>query len=169
MLVKCIDTKEKMDRKEAYCLNVNGKNRYYSSKEGYEKYINNNFYRNKCIDTIRDIMGYVLPQMKLPTLTYKLVEEFKEPIGYDVLYNTLLAQKKAIEWAFYNKDFGSEIARVQYLFAIVQNHYMEEYRKKATLQRMAAQEKNEAEDPNEMVEGERRQAVKDLSNFLNDD
>ena len=168
MQVKCIDTGEKMEKTEAYCLNVNGKNKYYSSKEGYEKFVFTNHHKNKCVDIIREMMGYVLPQMKLPTFTYRKIEEYRE-LGFDVLYNTLNAQRSNIEWALINKDFGSETAKVMYIFAIVQNNFMEEYRKKETLQKMAAREKISAEDPNEPVESERRQAVKDLSSFLDDE
>jgi len=171
MLVKCLDTKEKMDRSEAYCLNVNGKNKYYSSKEGYERFVYNNHYRNKSIDLIRDMMGYVLPQMQLPTITYRKIEEtFKEPIGYDVLYDTLVSQKKNIEWAFQNKEFGSESARVMYLFGIVNNHYMEEWRKKVAKKRAETHHvQSEQEDPEEIETIERKQAVKDLRSFLDED
>ena len=166
MLVKCIDTGEKKEKAEAYCLNVNGKNKYFSSKEGYELYVTNNHYRYKCIDLIREIMGYVLPQMKLPTLTYKKIEEYKDPIGYDVLYQTLLNKQKDIEYAFYNKQFDSEVARVMYLFAIVQNHYMEEWRKKVAKKRM---DSNIPEDYEEMIVPEKKQKVKDIRRFLDDE
>ena len=171
MLVKCIDTKEKMERSEAYCLNVNGKNKYYSSKEGYEQFIYNNHYRSKSIDLIRDMMGYVLPQMKLPTLTYKKIEEmFKEPIGYDVLYNTLVNYQKDIEWAFQNKEFRSETARVMYLFGIVKSHYMEEWRKKVAEKRTEVQHvQSESEDVTEIETIDRKQTVKDLRGFLDED
>ena len=171
MLVKCIDTKEKMERSEAYCLNVDGKNKYYSSKEGYERFIYSNHYRNKSIDLIRDIMGYTLPQMQLPTLTYKKIEEmFKEPVGYDVLYNTLVNYQKDIEWAFQNKEFGSETARIMYLFGIVKSHYMEEWRKKVAEKRTETKRvQSETEDISEIETIDRKQAVKDLRGFLDED
>ena len=175
MQVKCIDTGEKIDRDEAYKITIvkeDGKtlNKYYSSKEGYDIYISNNYYRRSCIDLIREVMGYALPQMKLPTLTYKKIEEYKEPIGYDVLYNTLLNKKKDIEYAFYNKDFRSEIARVQYLFGIVQNNYMEEWRKKVAEKKLAEQHvQSESEDISEIDTIERKQEVKDLRSFLDED
>lgn len=176
MQVKCIDTGEKIDRDKAYKITIvkeNGKilNKYYSSKEGYDTYTNNIAIRTDCINLIRDIMGYVLPQMKLPTLTYKKIEEYKEPIGYDVLYNTLLTKEKDIKYAFYNKQFDSEIARVQYLFAIVQNNYMPEWRKKVANKKAEALKKTE--DMEEAIEEwettERKKTVKNLGSFLDDE
>lgn len=176
MLVKCIDTGEKIDRNKAYKITIvkeDGKtsNKYYSSKEGYDIYISNNYYRRNCIDLIREVMGYALPQMKLPTLTYKKIEEYKDPIGYDVLYNTLLNNKKDIEYAFYNKDFRSEIARVQYLFGIVQNTYMEEWKKKVANKKAEAIKKTE--DMEEAIETwettERKKSVKNLGSYLDDE
>ena len=171
MLVKCLDTKEKMKKSEAYCLNVDGKNKYYSSKEGYEQFEYDNHYRKKSIDLIRDMMGYVLPQMKLPTITYKLIEDtFKEPIGYDVLYNTLVSQQKSVEWAFKNKQFGSETSKIMYLFGIINNTYMDEWRKKVAEKRLAEQHvQSESEDISEIEMIERKQTVKDLRGFLNED
>ena len=171
MLVKCLDTGEKMEKSEAYCLNINGRNKYYSSKAGYEQFVYNNYYRKKSIDLIRDMMGYVLPQMQLPTLTYKKIEEmFKEPIGYDVLYNTLVSQRQSIEWALQNKEFNSETAKIMYLFGIVKNNYMEEWRKKVAEKRLAEQHvQSESEDISEIDTIERKQEVKDLRSFLDED
>ena len=38
MLVTCQITKEKIDKSTAYCEVVDGKNKYYKSKEIYDKY-----------------------------------------------------------------------------------------------------------------------------------
>lgn len=171
MLVKCIDTGEKIDRDKAYKININGKNKYYSSKEGYDAFVTNNYYRNKSIDLIREVMGYSLPQMQLPTLTYKKVKEYEEPIGLDVLYETLLDKKRDIEYAFYNKTFNSETAKIMYLFAIVQNHYMKFWRKKVAVNKEKAINKSETSEEidTEWESTERRKSVKDLSNFLDDE
>ena len=172
-MATCIDTGEKIDPKLAYVVlseNSKGKTvkKYYSSKEGYEKYTYDNKYRRKCTDLIMEYMGYK-PKMKLPTLTFKLVEEYKDPIGFDVLYETLLSQRNNIEYAFRNKDFGGDIARIQYLFAIIQNSYGEFWRKKVAQER-ENRISDENHDPNEYDESrERRQAVRDIIQFLDDE
>lgn len=169
MNVKCIDTGEKLDRNIAYKIVVNGKNKYFSSEEGYIKFENNKKYRGKVIDLIRECMGYSKPQMKLPTLTYKKISEYKE-FGYDVLYDTLLINKQDIEWSFQNKDFKSEIAKITYLFAILENHFMEVYRNKLAEIKMLSQHvPSELEDISEIESIERKQPVKDLRGFLNED
>ena len=169
MQVKCVDTDDKIDRDLAYKVIVNGKNKYYSSKEGYDNCVMNNSYRTDCIKLIREIMGYVFKEMKLPTLTYKKIAEYKEPIGYDVLYNTLVNQKENIEWHLYNKQFDSESKRVAYLFGIVRNHYIEEYQKKIVEKRMKRTSESEFEDLDEINTIERKQKVKNLSRYLDED
>ena len=124
-------------------------------------------YREKAIELIRNYMGYYKPEMKLPTLTYKKIQDYKEPIGYDVLCYTLINVERDITWALTNKNFNSETAKIMYLFAIVQNHYMEEYRKKVAEKRKSYSET----DPNEMITNDknRKQNIKDIRKWLDED
>ena len=169
MLVKCQDTGEKIDRDVAYKVVTKSGNKYYTSKEAYERIQKDKEYRVKVIETIRDYLGYYKPQMLLPTLTYKKIAEYQEPIGYDVLYDTLVNNKKNIIWAFNNKDFKSETAKIMYLFAIIQNNYMNEYRKKVERNRL----KNtySESDPNEMITDDknRKQSIKNIRKWLDED
>ena len=172
MQVKCIDTGEKIDRNNAYnvpIINNKGKtiNKYYSSEEGYKLYRRNVEYRFKCIDLIMEYMGYQ-KGMRLPTIIYKDMEEY-EMFGFDVLYDTIVCCKEGIEWALRNKDFSSETAKAMYLLKILQNHFMESWRKKVAQEREDKMSETN-NDPNEYDESrERRQAVRNISEFLDDE
>ena len=169
MNVKCIDTGEKLDRDVAYKVVVNGRNKYYSSEEGYKKFESDKEYKNKIIDLIREYLGYK-PQMKLPTLTYKKIEDPYRALGLDVLYYTLVNQRNNIEWALKNKQFTSEIAKINYVFGILQNNYMDEYKKKVAETKAAKYHvKSELEDIAEIETIDRKQAVKDLREFIDED
>lgn len=104
----------------------NGK--YYTSENAYLIIKTNKEYRQKCIDKIAEVLDYQLG-MKLPTVTFKKLNEF-EVYGYDVVYETIIQQSGAIDWALQNKQFNQETAKIFYIMAIIQNNIMTEYKKK---------------------------------------
>ena len=171
-LVKCLDTGEKIQKELAYqvpTVNSKGKTvyKYYSSEKSYKTLMRDQEYRRKCTDLMMEYMNYK-PGMKWPTITFKLLEEYKEPIGFDVLYQTLLSERKSIDYAFKNKQFTSETAKIQYLFAILQNAYMPWYRDKVARQR--AEKAELQEDYNHYDDTRsRKQTVRNIRKFISDD
>ena len=77
--------------------------------------------KNEILDYLLELMKYK-PGMKLPTITYKRIEEYRETCGFDILYKTFKIQTPAIQWALDNKEFKNETAKVNYIFAIIQNN-----------------------------------------------
>ena len=171
---KYVDTKEWIpDKSYAYVVyKENGKTaEYFTSKDNYELWHTNNEYRTKVIEFIRDLLGYK-PKMKLPTLMFKSISEYEESVGLDVLYDTLVNCQDSIMWAFDNKQFTGDIARVQYLFAIVQNHYGDVWREKVARKREEAAMAKITNDPNLNCYGndeERKITTKNISQFLDED
>lgn len=140
----------------------NGK--YYSSKESYEKLLNEHKMRTKCVDKIVDLFG-LKPGMKLPTLFYKRINELAI-YGFEVVYNTIVNNESSITWALENKEFNSEVGKVQYIMAIVQNNINEEYKIK---QKQLKSQKENAKIINEPIDLEVNNCVqktKDISRWL---
>ena len=113
--------------------------KYYSSKAAYEKMAANATYRAKCIDAIYTILEYKT-FMKLPTYFYKRLREC-EGYGYDVVYRCMLDKAKDIRWAINNKDFNSEIGKMMYIWAILDNH-MNDALKEVTAERRERERKS---------------------------
>lgn len=143
--------------------------KYYTSKEAYEIYESSNEYRIKTINLAMDILGYK-DGMKLPTLFYKKVKEW-EVYGNDVIYNTLNAQCQNIEWAIKNKQFNGEVAKVMYISAIIQNHIMDEYKKKVIEnKRKVIEKRNETSIETTNIDNVGKTSKgRDVSNLLGDD
>ena len=123
--------------------------------------------KNKCIDFLMDLMGYK-PKMKLPTLTFKKIEEYREPYGFDVLLSTLKKEEGAIRWALQNKDLKSETARVLYIFGIVQNSAGGVWRDKVKKQR--AMRINEEEiNLGDLEINNGKQKVRDITAYVEEE
>ncbi len=82
--------------------------------------------KHKITDYLIDLLGYK-NGMKLPTVTYRKIESYRETCGFEVLYNTIVKQKDSILWAINNKEFKNETAKICYIFAIIQNNVGEVY------------------------------------------
>ena len=93
--------------------------KYYSSEAAYLKMAANATYRAKCIDTMYAILEY-RTFMKLPTYFYKRLKEC-EGYGYDVVYRCIRNKAKDIIWALDNKEFNSEVGKMMYIWAILNN------------------------------------------------
>ena len=115
--VKCRDTGEYSTSDIAYQASDK---KYYSSEDGYKKYIRNIEYRKKCIDGMYALLGYE-SYMKIPTIFYKRLKEC-EGYGYDVVYKCMQMKAKEVQWALNNKQFTTEIGKVMYVWAILENH-----------------------------------------------
>lgn len=160
--VNIIDTGQKGWSDESYKA-PNGK--YYSSEEAFLNRQKKISLKNQCIDRLMELLDYK-PGMKLPTLTYKRIAEYEQPYGYDVLLDTINAQEDAIRWALKNKMFGSETAKIMYIFAIIQNNAMTEFQKKIRLERAKREQEKQLANIEELdmkpVEVEHKKDVSDL-------
>ena len=112
--------------------------KYYSSKAAYEKMAANATYRAKCIDTMYNILDYQT-FMKLPTYFYKRLKEC-EGYGYEVVYRCMLDKANDIRWAVKNKDFNSEVGKMMYIWAIL-NNYMNDALRKVVAERREIERK----------------------------
>ena len=149
--------------------------KYYSSEAAWQKVVINKEYRSKCVDFLMSLLDYK-EGMKLPTITYKKIQEY-EPYGLDVLYATMLSQQSSCEWALQNKDFRQETAKIFYLFAIFQNHIMDEYKQKVQAEKSKRQAEKQVENAEvgSLLESEEFMFVgntkckKDLSGLLGEE
>lgn len=165
-LVKCFDTNEKISKDLAFVENLNGKNRYWSSEQEYNKWTFNNQCRINSINILADIFGYSAG-MKMPTVAYKKMKEL-EPYGYDVFEATIRAQKDNIAYALGHKNFSTEYGRVAYVFAIIQNNIMDEYKKKKRDEKIEHKETKIDFGEMDLDEIGNNKKSKNISNLLGD-
>ena len=85
--------------------------------------------KNKISDYLIELLGYG-QGMKLPTITYKKIEEYRNTCGFEVLYETIKKVSDSIRWAVNNKEFRNEVGKISYIFAIIQNNIGEDYLEK---------------------------------------
>lgn len=142
--------------------------KYYSSKAAYEKMARNAEYRAKCIDAMYSLLEYQ-SFMKLPTYFYKRLKEC-EGYGYDVVYKCILNKAKDIQWAIKNKDFNSEIGKMMYIWAILNNH-MNDALKEVAADRRAEEKRSKISAVEESVNVDLdidngKQSTVDISKFL---
>lgn len=144
--------------------------KYYSTESAYKKIALNGEYRVKCVSAIYDLLGYK-DFMKLPTYFYKRLKDC-EGYGYDVVFRCIQKKSKDIQWAIEHKDFSSEVGKMMYLWAILDNSMNDALKE-------VIQEKRESEkiEKSKLVEGmvgidlninSRKQKTVDISRFLED-
>lgn len=123
--VKCRDTGMLVSASDAWKA-PDGK--YYSSQGAFKHLENEKMYRQKCIDEIGDILGYIKGQ-KFPTIVAKKIKEY-EVYGYDTVLRTILDKKQTILYNLCNKTFASEYNKVSYIMAIITNSINDVYKRK---------------------------------------
>lgn len=155
-------TGEKKPQNELYKAE-NGK--YYTSKEKYDEYIKNNKYKDKCTAAIFNMLQYK-EHMKLPTLWYKKLAEWKG-YGYEVVFETIIKQEGSISWAIENKQFTSEVAKIMYVSAIINNNLTDTL-KEINRKRNIVRKDNNNEILVDIKNINRQQKVKNISSFLED-
>ena len=143
-------------------------NKYYSSEAAYKKMAMNAEYRAKCIDAMYAILEYKT-FMKLPTYFYKRLKEC-EGYGYDVVFHCIQNKAKDIKWAINNKNFNSEIGKMMYIWAILNNH-MNDALKEVVAERRAEEKRNQISPVEQSVDvdleiNNKKQRTVDISKFL---
>ena len=122
--------------------------KYYSSEDAYKKAVINTTYRQKCIDGMYELLEYK-DFMKIPTYFYKRLKEC-EGYGYDVVYRCIQNKAKDIRWALANKDFNSEVGKMMYIWAIL-NNSMNDALKEVVAERREEDRKNKNTKTEESV------------------
>ena len=117
--------------------------KYYTNEAAYKKMETNSTYRQKCIDSMYELLEYK-DFMKIPTYFYKRLKEC-EGYGYDVVYRCIQNKAKDIRWALANKDFNSEVGKMMYIWAIL-NNSMNDALKEVVAERREEERKNRKSD-----------------------
>lgn len=119
--VRCQVTKE-WGTSDTFYKAPNGK--YYIDEKIYLKVKKDAEYRNLCIDTICSIAEYAI----VPPILNKIINSLGKAMGYDVLYETILRNKKNFIWANANKKFDSEVHRLLYYQGILKNSVIDVFK-----------------------------------------
>ena len=93
--------------------------KYYSNEAAYKKMQINAEYRQKCINAMYELLEYK-DFMKIPTYFYKRLKEC-EGYGYDVVFRCMQMKASSIQWALHNKEFNTEVGKMMYIWAILNN------------------------------------------------
>ena len=102
-----------------------GKNSYYCSKEEYEQMINEKTSKNKCLETIKEIMNIKM----LPPIMVKKVNELRDFYDYIIIEKTFKESRESIEWSLESKEFNNEFTKAKYITSIVANNIDRVYKK----------------------------------------
>lgn len=170
MLVKDQLTGEKIEKETAYAVSKMGSNgkkttKYYTSEAAYKQWEINKEYRQKCIDTMYDILSYQ-SFMKIPTFFFRKLTEW-EPYGFNVVLDCMNTNRKSIDWALSNKNFNGESAKVMYVCAILENHMNDSLKNIKQLSKIKEECNNDIIIENIDIIGNTKKK-KDISNLLGD-
>lgn len=123
--VKCQVTKEIGDSSEFFKA-PNGK--YYKTEEVYNHWKRESDDRKRCIELICDYANYKNGDLA-PTYLNKMISDFGNKVGYDVLLDTIKECEKEFLWANANKEFNNEMGRMFYYKAIIGNRVVDVYKR----------------------------------------
>lgn len=174
MLVKDQLTGERKPREELYKvvtekIDRNGllkkTTKYYTSKNAYEEWKNNQEYRQKCIDYMYEVLSYETFQ-KLPGVFFHKLSEW-EPYSYEVVYRCMMNSRDAVERSMYNKEFYNENGKVLYICAIYQNN-LNDALKEIKREKFGQKDFNPVESIDLDIQN-KKQKTKDISKFLEED
>lgn len=118
MLVKCKICGNKNEKADSYCVQVNGKNNYYCSEIEYTAHKVEREYKDLFYNELCECFGYEIKSSML----WKTLAELKELYSYEILYHTITDKKSDITKALPNLVNASEINKIKYTFAIIQNN-----------------------------------------------
>lgn len=123
-------------------------------------------YRKKAIDALWLLLGY--NKTNSSTYIFKEISKYKD--DYKLLYLTVVSNSKQIENALYKKTFASEIFRIKYVMAIIDNSIEAERIKYESREAKIKTMKTEEGYENlEDVSSTTKQKGKDISSLLGDD
>lgn len=116
MLVKCKICSQKVDRDDAYKVEVNGKNNYYCSENEYKNLIQQKQDKDNVYTEINDIFGRKITN----TAIFKEITEISKIYTYERILAYLKFNNTYLG-SVMTKDFSSEYAQIRYFSAILKN------------------------------------------------
>lgn len=126
--VKCQICSNKGDSDVFYRIEINGKNKYYCSKEEYKSVQAEKNKYNELIEYVSDeIIGYEKGQ-KFPTSLTRRIAELHKFYSYEVIKYAFQFKKDDIIYYTKTKDFQSEYHMISYIMAIVEGNINDVYK-----------------------------------------
>src|SRR5574344_309602 len=122
---KCTHCKKELSTDIAYKATINGKNKYYCTKEEYETIQNEINDKNKCLETISTILNIPF----VPPMMLREINDLTKFYSYIVINRTFKDNEKNIRWFIENRDSGSEYGKIKYIMTIIKNNINTTYKK----------------------------------------
>lgn len=122
---KCTHCKKELSTDIAYKVTINGKNKYYCTKEEYETIQNEINDKNKCLETISTILNIPF----VPPMMLREINDLTKFYSYIVINRTFKDNEKNIRWFIENRDSGSEYGKIKYIMTIIKNNINTTYKK----------------------------------------
>ena len=111
----CQATKEVGDTSIFYCVKENDKNKYYKSKEIYDKFQKDKLTKSETIKLALHLLKY-----EFSLLLVKRLNELNKNYSWEIIYQAFKQNQSNIEWAMDNKLQESvEIQRIGYVMKII--------------------------------------------------
>lgn len=147
----------------------NGKNKYFSSEEGYKNWLHNKELRSECVKLMFDIMDYN-SNMIMPGRFYKDLSAWGDAYGYEVVKLCMEDCVANNGWIL-KKEFESEVNKVNYLCAVFRNNLADTMKKWKRIEKQKRDEKKVIKDIPDMdleTVGKNTTKVSDSVNLLGD-
>lgn len=117
MLVKCRYCNNKIDRKDAFKVVVDGKNIYYCNEAEYLTVLHDRKIRDDTYECINEIFGYKV----INTALFKELSFILGSYSYDRILAYLEENKDYMTSVIQQRDYSSEYAKIRYFSAIIKN------------------------------------------------
>lgn len=140
---KCKICGKTLDRKTAYCVRKNGKNFYYCSQEEYDRWTDEKDKKEKIKNYISSLSNCGMSTICWTEINncISLLIKF---YSLDQILDYLRYDTERILNILSDKDFQSNLAKVRYVIAIIQNN-IEDYTRDAEIQATDSQELTEVD------------------------
>lgn len=128
--VTCKLTGEKIEKKDAFCVKLDGKkvNSYFTSEDHYNEFINRikvkekqKEYRELCLSKIRIALG-LSDFEKIDKMVIIKIEKLSQSYGYASIINVIDLFYKDIIWVLKNKSFKTSTHKNSYIMKIIENN-----------------------------------------------
>lgn len=117
MLVKCRYCDNKIDRKDAFKVVVDGKNIYYCNEAEYLTVLHDRKIRDDTYECINEIFGYKV----INTALFKELSFILGSYSYDRILAYLEENKDYMTSVIQQRDYSSEYAKIRYFSAMIKN------------------------------------------------
>ena len=117
---KCQICKKSLTTNTAYCVQLNGKNKYYCSAAEYDDYMNQKLAKELEETQLYENIAYCIGKT-VNTAVFREVAEWKKVATTSKLNAYFLHNKETILNSINRMDFVNEYAKIRYFSAIVKN------------------------------------------------